>query len=327
MILMFIRRAVPAAAALVLLAGCAAAPDDGAAGRVRVLAAVYPLEYVVEQVGGEHVEVATLTPAGTDPHAVELSPRQLRDVGAADLVVHLGGFQAAVDDAVAERAADRSLDVADAADLRPAARDDHADDDADHADADRADADHADADRDDADDAHGHLGLDPHFWLDPERLAAVGHAVADALARTDPGHAEEYAAGADALAADLAALDEEYRAGLADCAADVVVTSHAAFGYLTDRYGLRQVSVSGLEPEGEPSPARIREVREVVAGLAVDAVFTEPLADPAVAATLAEGLGVAVLTLDPLDSHDGGPGYREVMTANLAALRDGLGCR
>ena len=65
----------------------------------------------------------------------------------------------------------------------------------------------------------------------------------------------------------------------------------------------------------------------MIADLGVRAVFTEPLADPAVAATLAEGLGVAVLTLDPLDSHDGGPGYREVMTANLAALRDGLGCR
>lgn len=309
---MFRRRALLpalATASALALAGCGAAGSDGGDGEgLRVLASIYPLAYVAERVGGDLVDVRVATPAGTDPHAIELSPRQLRDVGAADLVLYLGGFQAAVDDAVAERAPERALDVTAPADLRPlpdGAADGH-DDEAD-------------------DDEHG--GLDPHFWLDPERLAAVGHAVADALAEADPGNAATYRAHADALAADLAALDGELADGLAACESDVVVTSHAAFGYLTERYGLRQVSVSGIDPEGEPSPARIREVREAIADLGVRAVFTEPLADPAVAATLAEDLGVEVLELDPLDSHaDGAADYRDVMAANLDALRAGLGC-
>lgn len=314
---MFRRRAVlPVLVATLAagLAGCGggAQADDG---RLHVLASIEPLRYAVEAVGGEHVAVTTLTPAGTDPHSVELSPRQLRDVGTADLVVHLGGFQPAVDDAVAERAQDHALDVAEAADLRPlpeGAADDHADDD-------HADDDHADDD--------GHGGLDPHFWLDPTRMAAVGAAIADALAAADPRNADAYAAGAEALAADMAALDEEFATGLADCESDVVVTSHAAFGYLTERYGLRQVSVSGIDPEGEPSPARIREVREVVADLGVRAVFTEPLANPAVAETVAADLGVDVHELDPLDAGTEGGDYRRAMDANLEALRAGLGCR
>jgi len=105
------------------------------------------------------------------------------------------------------------------------------------------------------------------------------------------------------------------------------VTSHASLGYLTQRYGLRQVAVSGLNPEGEPSPARMREVRAEIERYGVSTVFTEPLADPAVAATLSADLGVEVGQLDPLDSHaDTAADYRDVMHANLDALRAGLGC-
>lgn len=318
MILMFRRRAMPPvllATSALALAGCGAT-GGGTSDGIQVLASIYPLAYVAGEVGGDLVTVSTATPAGTDPHSIELSPRQLRDVGDADLVLYLGGFQPAMDDAVAERAPEHALDVAATADLRPlpeGAADEHAD--------------AADGPDGHAGEADAHGGLDPHFWLDPERLAAVGHAVADALAAADPANADAYAANADALAADLATLDDELGAGLATCESDVVVTSHAAFGYLADRYGLRQVSVSGIDPEGEPSPARIREVRDAIGDLGVTAVFTEPLADPAVAATLAEDLGVEVLELDPLDSHDqDAPGYREVMATNLDALRAGLGC-
>lgn len=316
MILMFKRRVVlPSviAASALALGGCGSTGSGGEGG-VQVLASIYPLAYVATQVGGDLVTVSIATPAGTDPHAVELSPRQLRDVGDADLVVYLGGFQAAVDEAVAERAPEHALDVATVADLQPlpeGAADEHADEEGEE---------HADDE-----DAHG--GLDPHFWLDPERLTAVAATVADSLAQVDPDNAETYRANAAALADELTTLDAELATGLGTCESDVVVTSHAAFGYLTERYGLRQVSVSGIDPEGEPSPARIREVRETIADLGVTAVFTEPLADPAVAATLAEDLGVEVLQLDPLDSHaEDAPDYREVMAANLDALRTGLGC-
>ena len=122
-------------------------------------------------------------------------------------------------------------------------------------------------------------------------------------------------------------LDTEFASGLADCTGDTVVTSHASLGYLTQRYGLRQVAVSGLNPEGEPSPARMREVRAEIERYGVSTVFTEPLADPAVAATLSADLGVEVGQLDPLDSHaDTAADYRDVMHANLDALRAGLGC-
>jgi zinc transport system substrate-binding protein len=309
MILMFKRHAallVPFAA--LGLAGCASAAEADA--RADVVVSIYPLQYLVEQIGGDLVDITTVTPAGSDPHSVELSPRQLRVFGEADAVVYLSGFQAPVDDAVTQREPRHLLDVAQVVDLQPlppGAADEH-------------------EAEDDAAAEHDTDAVDPHFWLDPTLLAGAALPVANLLSEVDPANADTYLENAARLSTDLTGLDEEFATGLADCTSDTVVTPHAAFGYLTERYGLRQVSVSGIDPEGEPSPARIREVRATIADLGVTAIFTEPLADPAVADTLAEDLGVDVGQLDPLDSHTDGPDYRELMRANLSALRTGLAC-
>jgi zinc transport system substrate-binding protein len=106
-----------------------------------------------------------------------------------------------------------------------------------------------------------------------------------------------------------------------------VVTAHEAFGYLTRAYDLEQVGISGLDPEAEPSPARLAEIGDVVRAEGVTTIFTEVLVNPKVARTLASDLGVATAVLDPVESQaDPAADYRAVMEQNLAALRDGLGC-
>jgi zinc transport system substrate-binding protein len=310
MILMFNRRvALLLPLAVLGLAGCTTAAE--ADTRLDVVVSIYPLQYLVEQVGADLVDITTVTPAGSDPHSVELSPRQLRVFGEADAVVYLSGFQHPVDDAVTQREPRHVLDVAQVVDLRPlppGAADEH------------------EGEEGTDEEEHDGEAVDPHFWLDPTLLASAALPVATMLGEVDPANAETYLANAARFSTDLTGLDEEFAAGLSDCRSDTVVSSHAAFGYLTERYGLRQVSVSGIDPEGEPSPARIRDVRATIADLGVTAIFTEPLADPAVADTLAEDLGVDVGQLDPLDSHTDGPDYREVMHSNLSALRTGLVC-
>ncbi len=309
------RRPVATTAALataaLLLAGCS--PADEPTG-VQVLASFYPLQYVVQQVGGDLVAVSSLTPPGAEPHDLELSPRQVREVGDADVVVYLSGFQAAVDDAVASR---EPAHLVDAADVPAIAA---------HMGAEVAAEGTSDGTVEDGT-AHAHDAEDPHFWLDPTLLAALAPSVADALSAADPDHATEYAAGADALSAGLGALDEEITSGLAQCERRVIVTAHAAFGYLAERYDLTQVGLSGLDPEAEPSPSRLREIRTVVEEYGVTTIFTEALVSPKVAETLAGDLGISTAVLDPVESQtDEGTDYRGAMEQNLAALRAALGC-
>lgn len=301
-------------AGALVLTGCGAttgASDDKPDGAMTVLASFYPLQYVVEQVGGDLVTVASLTPPGAEPHDLELSPRQVREVGDADVVVYLAGFQPAVDDAIAARRPEHLVDAASTAAVAA------------HMDA----ADDAEPDDAEAADGHDHDAGDPHFWLDPTLLAAVAVDVAVSLSAADPTHAAEFAAGANRLGADLAALDEEFTAGLASCERRVIVTSHAAFGFLAERYGLEQVGISGLDPESEPSPARLREIRAVVTEHQVTTLFTESLVNPKVAETLAGDLAITTAVLDPIESQaDPGTDYRGAVDANLAALQKALGC-
>lgn len=291
-----------------VLAGCAATPPSAPGDRLRVVASFYPLQFVAERVGGDRVTVGSLTQPGVDPHDVELTPGQVASISKADLVFYQKGLQAAVD-AVVE--SERPVHVVEATAIVPL-----------HA--------HEKADREQGQtDDHGHAGADPHTWLDPTTMSAYATAIADALSQLDPAHAADFRQRADALSAELADLDGAFTKGLATCRLRTFVTAHAAFGYLAERYGLEQVSIAGLSPDAEPSPARVAEVQQIARRTGVTTIFYETLTSPAVAKSIAGDLGLRTDVLDPVEGisqQSRGQDYIAVMNSNLAALRTANGC-
>jgi zinc transport system substrate-binding protein len=279
-----------AAGAALVLTGCAPA-DAGDDGRMPVTAAFYPLQFVAERVGGEHVRVTSLTKPGVEPHDLELTPRAVGSLARSTAVVYLAGFQPAIDQAVHTQAADAAVDVTPAARL---------------------------------------FGKDPHFWLDPTRLADVATTVGEDFARRDPANAADYRANSAALVDDLDGLDAEFRTGLARCRTRELVTGHAAFGYLARRYALHQDAVAGVSPDAEPDAATLRDLSARVRDAGVSTVYSESLVSPALAETVAREAGARVAVLDPLEGitdRSRGHDYLEVMRANLATLRSGQECR
>lgn len=306
------RRALVSLAPLtaLVLAGCAGGSSAADDDTVSVLASFYPLQFVAEQVGGDRVTVDSLTPPGAEPHDVELSPAQVSRVDRADLVVYLSGFQAAVDDAVEQTSPAHVVDAADIENLLTPAEE--------------HEEEHG---LDEGDEDHDHGALDPHFWLDPSRMPAVVDAVADELAAIDPEGADEYTANAAALNARFDDLDQRYQDGLATCETRTFITSHEAFGYLADRYDLEQVGISGLDPDAEPSPARLAAVEKIARDEGVTTIFFESLVSPKVARTLAEDLGIRAAVLDPIEGvTDDDADYFSIADDNLAALRMALSC-
>ncbi|MGY1636624.1 metal ABC transporter substrate-binding protein [Geodermatophilus sp. SYSU D00742] len=268
------------------LPGCTGEAARGAAGTVDVVTTSYPLRWVTEQVGGARVEVTDLA-RGAAVHGFEPTARQVVRLGQADLVVHQsGGLQPGVDEVLAQQAPAALVEAATVADLDG----------------------------------------DPHFWLDPLRLAEIGRDVGDALVALDPASADDVGARVTRLEETLRALDREYADALAPCRGAVLVTSHEAFGYLADRYGLRQVGIAGLDPGVEPSPARVRRVAETVRDAGVRTVFLEATTAPAGGRALAGDLGAAVDVLHPVERVADGEDYPGLMRQNLAALQRGLVC-
>jgi zinc transport system substrate-binding protein len=269
--------------ALLSLAGCGGSASHG---KRLVVASFYPLAFAALELGDGRVEVRNLTPAGAEPHDLELTPKALEEVRSAGLVLLLGhGFQPQL-----ERAAGNGKKVLRLLDTPGLRR---------------------------------FSNGDPHVWLDPLRYALIVKRIGAAL------HARPTT---QRLTSRLQALDAAYRRGLARCARRDIVTSHEAFAYLAQRYGLRQIAITGLSPEAEPAPRDLQRVVELVRGSGATTVFFETLVSPRIADTVARETGAKTAVLDPIEGltpaeQGHGTDYFSLMRSNLAHLRAALGCR
>ncbi|MFJ3039556.1 zinc ABC transporter substrate-binding protein [Streptomyces tendae] len=315
--------AVTAATALGLGTLSACSSDSSAAGntdKFDVVASFYPMEYLAEQIGGDHVNVTTLTEPGQEPHDLELSAKQTAQMGEADAVLYLKSLQPAVDEAIAQSDVKTKIDAATLTKLE-----DHGNVEHDHGGEEHVDE-HAEEEHSEG----GEHALDPHVWLDPVKYAEIAQGVAESFEKADPDHADDYRKNAEALAKKLAGLDTAYKEGLAKTDSKVFFTNHAAFGYLAERYGLTQEAINGLDPESEPSPARIKELQEEAKADGVTTVFYETLVSDKTAKTLAKDAGLKTDVLDPLEGitdKSKGEDYVGVMESNLKALETALGAK
>jgi zinc transport system substrate-binding protein len=267
-----------------LATGCGG--SSHASGKKRIVAAFYPLAFAAQEIGRHNVEVVNLTPAGAEPHDLEVTPSAVRELRSADLVLLLGhGFQPQL-----EKAAGTGSKVVLLLDTPG---------------------------------LHRYQNGDPHVWLDPVRYSLIVKRIGQAL------HARRQA---QRLVLRLRALDRAYRSGLARCARREIVTSHEAFAYLGERYGLHQIAITGLSPEAEPSPQTLQHVVDLVRRTHATTVFFETLVSPRIADTVARETGAKTAVLNPIEGlkpaeASRGENYFTVMRSNLAHLRTALGCR
>jgi len=276
------------------LAGCSApagqTPQDAgnnAAGapQVTVLASFYPLVWMAQQIAGPEAAVGSLTPPGAEPHDAELTPAQVAQLGHVDLVVTLGGFQPSIDQAILVTEPARVVDAAQVVTLEDS---------------------------------------DPHFWLNPLLLAELAPPIADQLSQIDPSGKDVYQQRAAKVAKELEHLDKVFHLGLGKMRGATLTTTHAAFGYLAEHYELEMISISGIDPDSEPSPARLRQVREQIEPLGIKTIFSESTTPDRIAQVLATEVGATVAELNPLEVAPTSGDYLTVMAANLDALKTGL---
>ncbi|WP_181461376.1 metal ABC transporter substrate-binding protein [Arcanobacterium haemolyticum] len=345
----------------------AASDKSASNGKLSVTTSFYPLTYLVSEIGKDHVKVTDLTPPGADAHGVELSPKEISDMQKSDIVFYLAKLSPAIDDAVASSKSNainigdsvhllkneetggehehegHDHDHADHDHEHEAEGHDHDHADHDHK-AEGHDHDHADhdhkaeghdhdhADHDHEAEGHEHHhdhGIyDPHFWTDPERMADAAEAIAKTLSEKDPSHAKDFKANSEALVKRLTELDKKFESAFAGtCETKSFVVTHAAFGYLAHEYGLKQIGVAGIDPEFEPSPARIAEVKELVEHEKINTIFTPTTGEAKVAETVAKETGAKFAVLDvAATATDASTDYIAMMEKNLTALSDSMRC-
>ncbi|WP_055700748.1 MULTISPECIES: metal ABC transporter substrate-binding protein [Streptomyces] len=323
---MNVRRLIPTAAlasatvlGLTALTACSSSAADDKDGKLDVVASFYPLQYLAEQIGGDHVSVTNLTEPGQEPHDLDVSAKQRGQLEESDVALYLKGLQPAVDDAIDQSGIENKVDATSLTDMEK-----HGNEVGGHA------AEHDEEGHDDHGHDHSHEGADPHIWLDPVKYAEVAEGVGKALEKADPDHAKTYEKNTAALVKKLGGLDKAFKNGLKDTDSKVFITTHAAFGYLAERYGLTEEAISGLDPEGEPSAKRVKDLQKMAKADGVTTVFYETLVSDRTAKTLAKDTGLKTDVLDPIEGitdKSRGTDYIQVMESNLKALQKALGAK
>ncbi|MFJ4279255.1 metal ABC transporter substrate-binding protein [Streptomyces massasporeus] len=316
------RRLIPAAAAASLGLGAltACSSDSAATGntdKFDVVASFYPMAFLAEQIGGTHANVTSLTEPGQEPHDLEISTQQRAQLEEADAALYLKGLQPAVDKAFDQTGIKTKIDAATLTHLEDHGTGGHSHE---------GEEGHSEEGHSEEDEH----GRDPHVWLDPVKYAEIAQGVGKAFEKADPDHAADYKKNTEALVTKLKGLDGDFEKGLENTKSKVFFTNHAAFGYLAERYGLTQEAISGVDPDSEPSGARVRELQQEAKADGVTTVFYETLVSDKTAKTLARDANLKTDVLDPVEGitdKSRGDDYFQVMEANLKALQTALGAK
>lgn len=273
------------------------APADNSNTKMRVVTSFYPLYFFAQQIGGDMVSVINLTPAGTEPHDYEPTPKDIAQIEKSKLLVLNGGGLEAWGDKVTKNIDQNNTRVVVAGkDIIEAAQA-----------------------------QEGTANIDPHIWLSLPLAIKMVEKIKMGIEQADPTNSSYYDARASVLEAKLADLHQEYQKGLASCVNTNIITSHAAFGYLGATYGLHPVSIAGLSPDTEPSPRQLGDIVQLARKNNTKYIFFESLVSPKLSETIAREVGAQTLVLNPLegltpDEIMGGSDYFTEMKINLKNL-------
>ncbi|HEV7454466.1 MAG TPA: zinc ABC transporter substrate-binding protein [Candidatus Saccharimonadales bacterium] len=274
------------------------------AGKLQVVASYYPMYDFAKDVGGDKISLTNVTPAGSEPHDYEPSPKVLAEAHKAKVFIYNGGHLEPWVNGFLSDYKNVAIKASQGIDLQVVSDETNA----------------------------TNQVTDPHFWLDPVLAAKIVDNVRDGLIKADPANASYYTKNAADYNVKLAALDTAYKMGLADCQIRTLITSHAAFGYLATRYNLDAQAIAGISPEEEPSAAKLAELTQLVKDRHIQYVFFESLVSPRLAATIASETGAKTLVFDPIEglsdaNQKQGKNYLTIQEQNLANLRTALACK
>lgn len=283
---------------LIIVVGCSSKEDSNytESGKMLVYASFYPLYFLADEIGGDNIDLRMVVPNGVDSHDYEPSMNQLKEIENAYLFIYNGANYESWADKVVGNIIDekRTINASQLVDLNV---------------------------------IDGNP--DPHIWLNPDNMIQIGKAIKEKLVSLDEKNKDEYEKNFNELSDRLRELDNRYFEVLKDKNKDSIIVSHAAFGYMTERYGFNQIPVSGISPEQEPSPKTIANLIETARNKNHEYIFLETLASPKTVQVIAEETNLQILTLNPIEGLTeeqlkNGEDYISLMEDNLENLKKAL---
>lgn len=272
-----------------------------------IVTTIYPLYDFTKQIVGDRADIVLLVPSGAEPHDWEPAPTDILTIKKATVFIYNGadmeGWVDKLDSSVL--ANKKVVKASDFVNVMTAQFTEEGEPSTDGS-------------------------VDPHIWLDPVNAQAIVRGIANALAAADSDNAEFYTNNSNDYIAQLEELNQEYSQSLSQASSKQFVTSHAAFGYMAQRYGLQQIAIMGLSPDAEPTPARMAEIIQHVKDNHIKYIFFETLISPKLSEVIASESNAQTLVLNPIEGLSdqesaSGANYISEMKMNLTNLKYALG--
>lgn len=303
-----------------ILTGCTSSTEEVLAkDKVNVVTSFYPLYDFARKIGGDHVNVINLIPAGIEPHHWTPKSRDIRLASDSDLFLYQGvGFEGWVDDflqSLSKTAKVKPVMVSEGATLIPISGEhDHSHDHDAHG---TDEEDHANEEE-----MRREGEWDPHLWLSPMNAKKMAENIKNALIEVDQVHQAEYEANYNKLAVQFDELHTEFKNKISKLPRKEIVVSHQAFGYLAHDYGLEQKAIMGISAEAEPSAQDMMKINKFIREHQVKYIFFEDLVSNDLAKIIALDTNVELLVLHTLEGLteeqlNNGEDYFSMMRKNL----------
>ncbi|MBM7660435.1 zinc transport system substrate-binding protein [Bacillus mesophilus] len=314
---------------------------------LKVYTTIYPLEYFTKRIGGDHVDVTNIVPPGADGHTYEPTAKTMVDVADSNAFIYTGAGIEGYADAINEALKNEDVIIVKAADgieLIPhsenheehghgeheeeASHDEHEEEAAhdDHAhDEHEEEAGHEEH----GEDAHNHGDLDPHVWLDPLLSIQLSENILHVLEELKPDAKADFEKNFNELKIELEQLDQEFKDTIANSSTKEMIVAHAAYGYWEARYGIEQISVSGLSPTNEPSQQELTKIIDTAKEHKIKYVIFEQNVSTKIAEIIKNEIKAEALTLHNLESlseddSSNNQDYFSLMKKNLETLKTAL---
>ncbi|GAA0315005.1 metal ABC transporter substrate-binding protein [Bacillus carboniphilus] len=252
---------------------------------ITVTTTIFPLEDFTKKIGGEFVNVSSVYPAGVDAHTYEPSTKTMIQIAESDLFIHTGTGLEAFAEKAADSLASEDVKIVEASagisllssgehkneehDEHTHEEDGHEDeshdtehshDEEEHEHEHESDSNHEEGHEEE----HNHGDLDPHVWIDPILAIQMAENIKNELMAIMPEQKDYFQENFDQLTADLKALDAEFQAVVKEANHRKILVSHGAYGYWEQRYGIEQLSVTGISPTQEPSQKQLENLIDTV---------------------------------------------------------------
>jgi len=281
-------------------------------GNIKVYTSIYPMYDFAKKIGGSKIDIELMVPPGAEPHDWEPTAKLMAQIEKSDVVIYNGVEVEPWIDRLLGSIGNKNLIIVEASkgiDLLT------------------YEDEHHEGETNEEHEEHGEF--DPHIWLDPLRAIEQGENIKDAFVQADSKNKEFYESNFKDFKDKLIKLDESFKGELANKRINKIVVSHGAFGYLANRYGLEQISISGLTPQEEPSAVKMAEISEVVKENNIKYIFFETLSSPKLSKVIANETGSKTAVLNPVggltkEELEAGKDYITIMNENLKVLKQAL---